>query len=244
MLIYFERYYLRNISKSQMKKPFLRLFFIISLVVFNSVGYAQIFKGEVIGGFNLSKVNGDETDGYKKFGLNSGVGVVAPIYKNWSLSLETIYSQKGSKLKPQYNDSLDGSYSLKLDYAEVPFLIQYTDKDMVSAGIGMTWGRLVNVDEFRNGYRVDSVSLHSGVFDRDDWSAIGDIRIRVYKNLIMNLRYQQSFNKIATRTLTDSQTGKPNERDFYNVLWSFRVIYMINEKHSDKGEQRKIPINE
>jgi hypothetical protein len=227
-----------------MKKQSTLVIIIFILTLLNSIGYSQIFKGEVIGGFNLSKVNGDETDGFKKIGLNAGVGVVAPIYKNWSLSLETIYSQKGSKLKPQFNDSLDGSYSLKLDYAEVPFMIQYTDKDNVSAGVGVSWGRLVNIAEYKDGYRVDSVTLESGVFDRDDWSAFGDVRVRVYKNLLMNLRYEHSINKIATRTMIDSQGGKPNKRDFYNVLWSFRLIYMINEKRSDKNAPKAIPGNE
>jgi len=226
-----------------MKRQVQQTIIIIVMTLVSNIGYSQIFKGEVIGGFNLSKVNGDETDGFKKLGLNGGVGIVAPIYKNWSLSLETIYSQKGSKLRPQYNDSLDGSYSLKLDYVEVPFMIQYTDKDNVSAGVGVSWGRLVNVDEFKNGYRIDSVTLQSGVFDRDDWSAFGDVRVRVYKNLIMNLRYTHSFDKIATRTLIDSQGGKPNERDFYNVLFSFRLIYMINEKSPDKSASKKVSEN-
>jgi hypothetical protein len=227
-----------------MKKQLLHISFIISLALTNVAGFSQIFKGEAIVGMNLSQVNGDEAYGYDKAGFQGGVGIVAPLYKNWSLSLETLYSQKGSKQKPQFNDSLDGSYSLKLDYAVVPLMIQYTDKENVSAGVGVSWGRLVNVDEFKNGYRVDSVTLQSKVFDRDDWSAFGDVRIRVYKNLIANLRYEHSFDKIATRTVVDSQTGDPNERDFYNVLWSFRLIYMINEKRSDKKEPKRAPINE
>jgi hypothetical protein len=227
-----------------MKIPFKSFYFFLVLMLFNSNSYSQIFKGEVLGGMNLSQVDGDETFGFKKIGFNGGVGVVAPIYKNWSLSLETIYSQKGSKQKPQYNDSLDGSYSLKLDYAEVPFMIQYTDKENVSAGLGVSWGRLVNVEEFRNGYRVDSVTLQSGVFDRNDWMAFGDVRIRVYKNLIMNLRYSYSMDKIATRTVIDSQGGQPVKRDFYNNVWSFRLIYMINEKRSEKQGPERAPVNE
>ena len=123
----------------RMKNRFkLIIFFILSFLV-NGIGFAQIFKGEVIGGFNLSQVDGDEAFGFKKYGFQGGVGVVAPIYKNWSLSLETTFTQKGAKEKAQYNDSLDGSYFLKLNYAEVPFMIQYTDRDIVSAGSGISW---------------------------------------------------------------------------------------------------------
>jgi hypothetical protein len=219
-------------------------FIVLILILINTIGYSQIFKGEVIGGFNKSQVDGDEAYGFKKYGFVGGVGVVAPIFKNWSLSLETLYSQKGSKLRPTSGDSLDGSYKLILNYAEVPFMIQYTDRDIVSAGLGVSWGRLVHVAEFRDGYVVDSVTLLSNVFDRDDWMAFGDIRVRLYKNLILNARYSYSLNKIATRTVIDSQSGKPNERDFYNNLWSFRLIYMINEKRSDKSAPKKDPGNE
>lgn len=214
--------------------------FIIIILFFSfTLGYSQIFKGEIIGGLNNSQVDGDEAFGFKKFGLQGGVGVVAPIYKNWSLSLETLYSQKGSKLRPQFKDSLDGSYKLQLNYAEVPFMLQYTDRDIVSAGIGVSWNRLVFAEESRNGYKVDSVSILTKVFDRDDWMAFGDVRIRLYKNMILNARYSYSLDKIATRTVIDSETGKPNERDFYNNLWSFRLIYMINEKRPEKSTRSK-----
>ncbi len=35
---------------------------------------AQIIKGEIIAGFNLSQVDGDEIYGYKKGGLQLGLG--------------------------------------------------------------------------------------------------------------------------------------------------------------------------
>jgi len=225
------------------KKLFFTLFVLLLTLVSNTI-YCQMFKGEIIGGFNKSQVDGDYCYGFKKYGLLGGVGVVAPIYKNWSLSLETLYSQKGSKLKPQINDSLDGSYKLRFSYAEVPFMIQYTDRDIASAGVGLSWNRLVKVEEFRDGYQVDSVSVLSKVFDRDDWLLFADVRVRMYKNLILNARYSYSIDKIATRTIIDPDNGRPTERDFYNNLWSFRLIYMINEKRPDKNDRKKDPVNE
>jgi len=227
----------------QMKNQLRLAIFILVLIIISSTVYSQVFKGEIIGGFNKSQVDGDFEYGFKKYGLIGGVGVIAPIYKNWSLSLETLYSQKGSKLKPQFNDSLDGSYKLMLNYAEVPFMIQYTDRDIASAGVGISWNRLVFAEESRNGYRVDSVSVLTNVFDRNDWMAFGDVRIRLYKNLIFNARYSYSMKKIATRMMINP-SGKPTERDFYNNLWSFRLIYMINEKRSDQGTPKKAPVNE
>jgi len=209
------------------------------LVLFNSSGFSQLFKGEIIGGINRSQVDGDFQYRFKKTGLEGGVGVVAPIYKNWSLSLETLYSQKGSKQKRMYDDSLDGSYKLKLNYVSVPFMIQYTDRDVVSAGVGVSYNRLVFAEEYKDGYKVDSVSILSNVFDRDDWQAFGDVRVRLYNNLILNARYSYSLDKFATRMMINPENGRPEERDFYNNLWTFRLIYMINEKRPEKIERKK-----
>jgi len=209
------------------------------LVLFNSLGFSQLFKGEIIGGINRSQVDGDFQYRFKKTGLEGGVGVVAPIYKNWSLSLETLYSQKGSKQKRMYDDSLDGSYKLKLNYVSVPFMIQYTDRDVVSAGVGVSYNRLVFAEEYKDGYKVDSVSILSNVFDRDDWQAFGDVRVRLYNNLILNARYSYSLDKFATRMMINPENGRPEERDFYNNLWTFRLIYMINEKRTEKIERKK-----
>jgi len=209
------------------------------LVLFNSSGFSQLFKGEIIGGINRSQVDGDFQYRFKKTGLEGGVGVVAPIYKNWSLSLETLYSQKGSRQKRMYDDSLDGSYKLKLNYVSVPFMIQYTDRDVVSAGVGVSYNRLVFAEEYKDGYKVDSVSILSNVFDRDDWQAFGDVRVRLYNNLILNARYSYSLDKFATRMMINPENGRPEERDFYNNLWTFRLIYMINEKRPEKIERKK-----
>lgn len=202
-------------------------------------GMAQMFKAEMIGGCNLSQVDGDETFGFKKMGLNAGVGVVAPLGPHWALSFETLYSMKGSRKRKDYATYPDGSYRLELNYAEVPLMMHFFDKDMVALGAGASWARLVKVAEWRDGMRVDSVTLDSKVFDRDDFLIVGDMRVRLYKNLMANLRYSYSLDKIARRTLADSETGRMNTRDFFNNVWSFRIIWMINERLPDKGKKDK-----
>jgi hypothetical protein len=214
------------------------------LVFANNDGYSQLFKGEIIGGVNRSQVDGDFQFRFKKTGFEGGVGVVAPIYKNWSLSLETLYSQKGSRQKKMFEDSLDGSYKLRLNYVSVPFMIQYTDRDVVSAGVGVSYNRLVFAEEYSDGYKIDSVSVLSNVFDHDDWQAFGDVRVRLYKNLILNARYSYSIDKIATRMMIDPENGRPKERDFYNNLWTFRLIYMINENRPEGNVRKKTKIDE
>ena len=113
---------------------------------------AQVFQGELIGGMNLSQVDGDEVFGFKKVGINVGVGVIMPINEKFSISMEVLYSQKGASQKAQYvQDSTivsmdstkalcNGAYNLTLDYVEVPLLFMYNEKDIFTVGVGGIWG--------------------------------------------------------------------------------------------------------
>ncbi|MBU2465489.1 MAG: PorT family protein, partial [Bacteroidetes bacterium] len=107
---------------------------------------AQIIKGEIIAGFNLSQLDGDEVYGYKKAGLQLGLGAMIPISEKWDISLETLYNEKGANEKAQYPmqaDSTTGAYRVKLNYLDVPLLLHFTDKEFITVGTGFSWGRLI-----------------------------------------------------------------------------------------------------
>ncbi|MFA6951110.1 MAG: outer membrane beta-barrel protein, partial [Lentimicrobiaceae bacterium] len=127
-----------------MKQLLKSLFFTLVLMIAWATGAnAQRIMGAVAAGVNATQVDGDEAYGYHKFGLNLGAAAIVPVVGNWSVSLETVYNEKGSHQRARANDSLDGSYDLKLNYLEVPVIVQYTDKDFISFGLGGSWGRLV-----------------------------------------------------------------------------------------------------
>ncbi|MCF8331934.1 MAG: hypothetical protein K9H84_05735, partial [Bacteroidales bacterium] len=88
-----------------MKKAGLGMLFIVMLSL---SAYAQVIKGAAILGTNLSQVDGDEIYGFHKFGLNVGASAIIPIDDRWSVSLETLYSEKGSFRGPQYAPPKDG----------------------------------------------------------------------------------------------------------------------------------------
>lgn len=214
------------------------LLFILVAVITSTSGHAQQIRGAVIGGFNLSQVDGDEVYGFKKPGLNLGAAAIVPFTDRWSVSLETLFNQKGSREREQYrttdtNDVLyTGEYKLRLDYLEVPVLVHYNDRDRITAGVGFSWGRLVNVEEWEHGRKVETTTLNSGTYDPNDINILADIRFRLYKRFRMNFRYSYSLAKIRTREFEPipGTPGKPEVRDQYNNLLSFRIIYIFNEK--------------
>ncbi len=197
---------------------------------------AQVIKAEALLGLNLTQVEGDEVYGFKKPGINIGAGAMIPLGKNWDISFEITYNQKGAKQGDQYNDTIDdvpvtGAYKLRLNYAEIPVLIHYTDKEFLTIGAGFSFGRLVGIQEYEHGSRVDETTLTSNTYDRNDFSYIVDLRVRLKGPLKLALRYQNSMVKIRTREF-DNITGDTWSRDQYNKVITLRLIYMFNEKLS------------
>jgi len=203
---------------------------------------AQIIKGEAIVGMNLTQVDGDEVFGFKKVGANLGAGVMIPFGKRgrWDVSFETLFTQKGSKQRAQYNDSLNngtvitGEYKLNLNYVEIPVMVMYTDKEFISAGAGLAWARLVGVKEYEHGKLVETTTLNNDVYNKNDFSILADFRIRIYKSLKFNLRYHYSLFKIRTREFEDL-AGNTWTRDQYNNVITFRLIWVFNEAQSRKN---------
>jgi len=226
-------------------KSFKPTYLIILIILFSGLQLkAQIIKGEAIVGLNLTQVDGDEVFGFHKFGANVGAGVMIPFGKKgkWDVSIEALFTQKGSSQKPRYNDSLSngevitGEYKLRLNYVEVPVLVMFTDKELISFGAGFSWGRLVGAKEWEHGQRIYSTTWNSGTYKPNDFSILGDIRIRLWQALKLNLRYQYSLVKIRTREFEDL-SGNTWTRNQYNNVITLRLIYVFNEKRSRENFQ-------
>lgn len=214
----------------------LRIYFILFVFLFlGQYVFAQRIKGVVIGGMNLSQVDGDEIYGLNKVGLNLGAAAIMPFGNGFSMSIETIFSQKGALQGKQYKtedslgNTLTGAYKIKLDYLEVPILFHFTDKERVSIGGGFSYCGLVNVKEWEHGNIVETTQLSSGVYKNSDINVIADLRFKIYQRLKFNIRYSYSIVKIRTREFEDFQ-GNTWERDQFNNLFSFRLYYIFNEK--------------
>lgn len=220
-----------------MKKVLIISLFIVSFFTVKS----QSIKGGLIFGLNMSQVDGDEVAGYKKPGLNAGATAIIPFGDVWSVSIETLLSQQGAFEKyPRSWDSvltidMIPYYNLRLNYVQVPFLVHYNDKDIVTAGLGFAWSRLANGKEIEHGKLIDWEGFGSarrGPYDRNDLSALVDIRFRLKNRLHFNFRFQYSMFSIREREyFTNIDSWKRNQ---YNNNLSFRVIYIFNEKVPEK----------
>lgn len=129
--------------------------------------HAQIIKGELFLGGNACQVDGDECYGFKKFGVHAGAGALIPITNFMDVGLEVLFNQKGAYKRNAItsNSTFPYAYNLKLNYAEIPIMIYLTDKDAVSVGLGVSYGRLVGLNELQNGEPSNYEGVSIGVGD-------------------------------------------------------------------------------
>ncbi len=206
---------------------------IISLLVMCSVAQGQRFKGAAMGGLNLSKVAGDEVNGFYQFyrlGLNLGVAVIMPFKEHWDVTLEVDYSQKGAFWGDAVqDDNYPWRYDLHLDYVEVPVLFHYNDRDIITAGLGFSWGRLVNSSELED-YGNKPSYQDTVPFNINDFSMMGDLIFRLYKRLHMNIRIAHSLVPIRERQFVNPYTQSTWDKKQYNFTISLRLVYIFNER--------------
>lgn len=131
------------------------LIFIFVTIISTSVE-AQIVKGEIFAGANITQVDGDECYGFRKFGVHAGAGALVPITNWFDIGLEVLYTQKGARKRDTLSSSstFAKTYKLNLDYVEVPLMFYFTDKNRYSLGVGVSYGRLVRLNEEENGIKT------------------------------------------------------------------------------------------
>ena len=236
-----------------MKKCFIIGLFIIFAAMTNTAK-AQIFLGEAFVGYNLSQVDHDHYGvmGFHRTGIQAGVGVITPIWKknNFSLdlSLEVLFNQKGALQGKKYKDGMiivdtitgettviTGEYDLRLNYGEVPFMIYFNDKNVVSAGVGISYSRLMNMRFKEHG--IDVSQSKKDQFNENEFNILADVKIRVYKRLKLGFRYSYSLTPIRTIKYSEYQqniggegSNSDEKLNQYNQLFTLRLTYVFNEK--------------
>lgn len=208
---------------------------------------AQIIQGELIGGINFSKVEGDRVNNgmfkFNKPGVNVGLGAIIPLGYNFSTSFEILFTQKGAFKKYGDVDSARPMYLTRLNYVEIPLLIQYTDKGIYTFGTGISYSRLVSVKWVVNGHTL-SESIDDGYYSTHNIDWIADFRFKLYKQLKLNIRYAYSLKTIWSGTedqLLETIGGTKQDMNQRNSMITFRLIWIFNEEKSISNlEESKI----
>ncbi|NVO02872.1 MAG: PorT family protein [Bacteroidetes bacterium] len=211
-----------------------KLGFLLILFLMVSFVSAQKIKGALSAGINISQVDGDEVYGYSKLGFNAGPSAILPIGKNFLVTVEVLFNQKGSysKYAPNGDTLPPPYYDLRLTYLDAPVLFHYQDKQSFTIGTGFSYGRLVKFSETEHGKPVVWPNKN-GPYSSNDINWIADVRFRVYGPLKFNVRYSYSLANLRTRTYLNGETRKQ-----YNNFISARFIWVLGDTQPLKEKKK------
>lgn len=174
----------------------------------------HVFEGGFALGINASQVDGDLIAGFNKLGLNTGPVLDINFSQNWFLSMELLFTQKGSR--STLNDNLPYTLRIDMDYIEVPVLMNYNDKQHLIFQAGLAYGRLFKVQQIVDGI----VEPNSGAFYNSELSYVlgGTFLIGKNRHFGANIRYQGSITSVG-------KSSNPKTIGLANRLLSFRALY-------------------
>ena len=132
------------------------VFLILILLPF--MGLTQKFNGGILAGGLVSQVDGDNNEGYHKFGFLGGAFVCLKISPHSSFQLEMEYIQKGAKQNADTVTNTGTTYLTRLHYLEIPLLYQFTFAKRFQAEAGPAADVLLGSYEEVNGQEVPYIT--------------------------------------------------------------------------------------
>jgi len=197
--------------------------FILSCFLFiYSLGIqAQTFKAGLILGVTASQINGDADAGFNKPGIEGGIKSLVNLSEKTDLSLEILYSQRGSKEEARADGQVQDIY--RIDYVAVPVIFSFKDWEDINYyrlhfHTGLSYGRLIKA-ELDN--EVDNTEFV------EEWRE-NDLSVLVGATYFANEHLGFTFRYNRSLILLYKNDGSGNNRDSllpYNL--SLHVLYMF-----------------
>jgi len=169
-----------------------------------------IKAGVNLADLKLEGVNNDATD--MKVGFHGGLGAHFHLAPEWALQPELLYSQEGTKV---------GNDKTKLDYINIPLMLQYMFNNGFRLEAGPQFGFMVNSKyeeddgtevNLDNVYKTPNVGIGFG------------LNYLSYSGLGVGARYNLGLSNI----------GEGN-RDIKTRTLQFSLFYMFDAQHKAKS---------
>ncbi|MDQ3276765.1 MAG: PorT family protein [Bacteroidota bacterium] len=163
----------------------------VALLVLAQVSFAQFSIG-VKAGANITKIDGRSFSDEFKYGYHLGGFATIGLGGRFAIQPEVLFNQlqtkTGTEFENIYQNALDGTKDVKLNYLSVPLLVNYKLLPFLSLQAGPQFGILLdqNKNLLQNG---------KDAFDKGDFSMLGGAQINFGK-LRLNGRYVVGLNNI------------------------------------------------
>lgn len=203
------------------------VFVCLLLIIITTYSFAQDkgFRGGIMFGAVASQVDGDCLSGFYKSGIQTGIYLTNRFNKKTGFQVEIKYIQKGSRTIAPPPDSLNALperyYKLRLNYVEVPFLINFYLKKKFMLETGLSLAYLFRAREDVDGY---GFAVPSPPFKKFDFPATFGVAYLVSEKFRIDFRY--SYSTVAIRNHPAHQTWY-FDRGQYNNYLSFGMFLNI-----------------
>ncbi len=195
------------------------------------------FSGGLIFGTNFAQVDGDTYWGYHKVGLNTGATVYIHFSKRTGISMDLLYSGKGSRAASTVTSQNLGlvieQYHIDLNYIEIPITFHLRqsavimdERRVIDFELGASYARLINSSEWAQTDYPVVIDPNVNYFNTDDINGIIGASTKLYKNLNVNIRYQYSLKTI--RPVDRVPLGFSYGNGQYNNVCVLRLVYYFN----------------
>lgn len=204
--------------------------FSLTLIFLSTVGSTEAqsrFRAGVVGGFNASQINGDDSAGYNKLGFRAGLRAVALLGDRSELNFDILFSQRGSANELNPNGS-NIRFVIQTNYVEVPVVFVFkdweeTDYYRIHVFGGLSYARLISsrVEEF------------PPIADEQDNFNLNNFGLRLGASYFASRNL--GFSVAWTRSLVPlydsgkfANNGTPNySKDLVDYFLSFEAVYLF-----------------
>ncbi len=189
----------------------------------------KVFDGGLILGLNFAQVDGDTYYGFHKIGLHAGAQVYIHFSSKIGMTMDLLYSQKGSRgetvLESPYLGTYVTKYFMNINYAEVPVTLHYKEHGF-DFEAGLAYSRLINSNEYILSDKPVSIDPVKNAFGTTDIEYVVGLTTKVYKKFHVNARYEYSVISIRPNDRIPVNYGYGNNGQFNNVF-NLRMIYLF-----------------
>lgn len=149
------------------------------------------FEGYLLGGANLSQIDGDKLSGFNKLGLQAGARVHTIFTDRWEMSVGMLYSQQGASRN--LNDSPSSVFErIQLNLVEAPVMVHFNDWKF-QIGAGLSYARLINysAEDIFGEDITDQQNYNDNVFQ-----VVAGVTFRFSERFGLNVRWSRQLNNL------------------------------------------------
>ena len=200
---------------------------IIALTFQQGSAQDRRFNAAIVAGFNASQLNGDQSAGYNRIGPTAGLRGIISLQKNFYLSTEILYSQRGSRYPTGLNNPTPGApLKITTNYVDIPvvftvmdWLNEESDYYRLHFHAGPAFGRLFKASAEFSPYDDDT-----NLFSKNDFYMLVGVTYFTNAHLGFTFRYNRSVVLLFSNRKHQQQL---NANSLFSHFLTLRAEYVF-----------------